>query len=107
MNSAPSPLPAPIEIGDRTFVWGERTFVMGVVNATPDSFSGDGVLDPQAAAAQALAMVESGADLIDVGAESTRPDHDPLSAHDEWERLAPFLAAVRRRIDSPMTVDTS
>jgi dihydropteroate synthase len=107
MNSAPAPLPAPIEIGDRTFVWGERTFVMGVVNATPDSFSGDGVLDPQAAAAQALAMVEAGADLIDVGAESTRPDHDPLSAHDEWERLAPVLAAVRRRIDSPITVDTS
>jgi dihydropteroate synthase len=89
------------------FVWGERTFVMGVVNATPDSFSGDGVLDPGQAAAQALAMVEAGADIIDVGAESTRPDHDPLSAHDEWTRLQPVFAAVRRRIDAPISVDTS
>lgn len=101
------PSPEPIEIGGRVFTWGERTFVMGVVNATPDSFSGDGVLDPGRAAAQALAMVEAGADIIDVGAESTRPDHDPLGAHDEWTRLEPVLAAVRRRIDAPISVDTS
>ncbi len=101
------PSPEPIEIGGRTFVWGERTYVMGVVNATPDSFSGDGVLDASRAADQALAMVEAGADLIDVGAESTRPDHDPLGAHDEWERLEPVLAAVRHRIDAPISVDTS
>ncbi len=99
--------PEPIEIGGRTFVWGERTYVMGVINATPDSFSGDGLLDPGTAAAQAQAMVEAGADLIDIGAESTRPDHDPLSAHDEWARLAPVLAAVRSCIDTPITVDTS
>lgn len=99
--------PEPIEIGGRTFVWGERTYVMGVINATPDSFSGDGLLDPGTAAAQAQAMVEAGADLIDIGAESTRPDHDPLSAHDEWARLAPVLAAVRSCIDTPITADTS
>ena len=104
---ASAPPPEPIEIGGRLFTWGRRTFVMGIVNATPDSFSGDGVLDPGRAAAQAEAMVEAGADLIDVGAESTRPDHDPLGAHDEWARLAPVLAAVRRRIDAPISVDTS
>ena len=99
--------PAPIEIGGRRFAWGRRSYVMGIVNATPDSFSGDGVLDPAAAAAQAARMVEQGADLVDVGAESTRPDHVPIDAGAEWGRLAPVLTAVRAAVAVPITVDTS
>src|SRR4051812_39459117 len=71
--------PAPLRIGGRTFAWGERTYVMGILNVTPDSFSGDGLLaagDPvTAAVAQALRMVDEGADVLDVGGESTRPGH--------------------------------
>src|SRR5262245_13897193 len=66
--------PAPITIGGREFHWGERTYVMGIVNVTPDSFSGDGLGDNvEAAVRQALQMREDGADIIDVGGESTRP----------------------------------
>ena len=99
--------PPPIEIGGRRFEWGVRTYVMGIVNVTPDSFSGDGVLDAALAADQAARMVEEGADLIDVGAESTRPGHAPLSVADEWARLDAPLRAIRARVDVPITVDTS
>ena len=99
--------PPPIEIGGRRFEWGARTYVMGIVNVTPDSFSGDGVLDPARAADQAARMVAEGADLIDVGAESTRPGHAPLSVDDEWARLEAPLRAIRAAIDAPITVDTS
>ena len=75
--------PAPMSIGKTRFVWGSRTFVMGVINATPDSFSGDGIADPSGAANLARAMVEAGADLIDIGAESTRPEFAPVDADDE------------------------
>jgi dihydropteroate synthase len=97
----------PIEIGGRRFEWGLRTYVMGIVNVTPDSFSGDGVLDAAVAADHAARMVEEGADLIDVGAESTRPGHAPLSVADEWARLDAPLRAIRERVDAPITVDTS
>ena len=103
----PSEPPEPIVIGGRCFEWGRRSYVMGIVNATPDSFSGDGVLDPAAAADQAARMIEDGADLIDVGAESTRPDHEPLDAAGEWARLAPVLRAVRDAVAAPISVDTS
>ena len=108
MTSEPSAAPpAPIVIGGRRFEWGRRSYVMGIVNATPDSFSGDGVLDPSAAAEQAVRMIEDGADLIDVGAESTRPGHDPLDGPGEWARLAPVLRAVRDAVAAPISVDTS
>jgi dihydropteroate synthase len=99
--------PAPIEIGGTRFEWGARTFVMGIVNVTPDSFSGDGVLDPARAAEQAARMVEEGADLLDLGAESTRPDHQPIDADEEWRRLGPVLRAVRAAVRAPISVDTS
>ena len=99
--------PRPIGIGGRRFEWGTRTYVMGIVNVTPDSFSGDGVLDPARAADQAARMVAEGADLIDVGAESTRPGHAPLSVADEWARLEAPLRAIRAAVDAPITVDTS
>jgi len=99
--------PPPIEIGGRRFEWGRRTYLMGIVNATPDSFSGDGVLDAAAAAEQAARMVEAGAALIDVGAESTRPGHAPLDVAAEWARLGPVLRAVRAATAAPITVDTT
>ena len=100
--------PAPTAIGKTRFVWGSRTFVMGVINATPDSFSGDGIVDPPAAAARARAMVEAGADIIDIGAESTRPEFAPIDADDEWDRLSLILGAVRRAVpDTAITVDTT
>lgn len=108
MTFEPTPEPPePITIGTRRFEWGRRSYVMGIVNATPDSFSGDGVLDPAAAADQAARMIEDGADLIDVGAESTRPDHEPLDAAGEWTRLAPVLRAVRDAVAAPISVDTA
>jgi len=99
--------PEPFAIGRTRFKWGARTFVMGIVNATPDSFSGDGVLDPARAAEQAQRMVEEGADLLDVGAESTRPDFPAIDADEEWARLEPVLRAVRAAVDVPISVDTS
>lgn len=109
--------PSPTVIGPRTFRWGERTFVMGIVNATPDSFSGDGILggaanadgDPVAlAVAQATRMVEDGADIIDVGGESTRPGHAAVDAEEEERRVVPVIHALRAALpDTAISVDTT
>lgn len=106
-SSAPSAAAEPFAIGATRFRWGSRTYLMGVLNATPDSFSGDGVLDPGGAVEQAQRMVEEGADLLDLGAESTRPGHAGLDAEDEWARLGPVLTAVRAAVVVPLTVDTA
>jgi dihydropteroate synthase len=111
----------PTPIGGRTFTWGERTFVMGIVNVTPDSFSGDGLLPGgdhanQREAAfvvgraveQARRMVDEGADLLDVGGESTRPGHEPVSESTELERVVPVVAAIHAALaDVPISVDTT
>jgi dihydropteroate synthase len=105
-------------IGQRTFRWGERTFVMGILNVTPDSFSGDGLLAPDddhagsdpvaSAVAQALAMADEGADLLDVGGESTRPGHAPVDDAEEIRRTIPVVRAVRAALPSmPLTIDTT
>jgi len=89
-------------------VWGAKTYVMAIVNATPDSFSGDGLADrSEDAGAIAAQAVANGADLIDVGAESTRPGHDPVSAEEEIARLFPALRAIAARVTVPISVDTS
>ena len=102
-------------IGDSKFVWGERTYIMGIVNATPDSFSGDGVLpatgDIQNAVDQALRMEDEGADIIDVGGESTRPpslylDAKPVDSDDEIRRVVPIIEALAGRLDVPISIDT-
>jgi dihydropteroate synthase len=69
---------------------------MGIVNVTPDSFSGDGLVDAQAAIARGLAMAEAGADIVDVGGESTRPGHLPVSAEEELGRAVPVVEALAR-----------
>src|SRR5262245_1544880 len=86
---------------------GDRTLVMGVLNATPDSFSDGGkFFDAKRAAAQALAMQREGAGIIDIGAESTRPGSQPISAADELRRLLPVLEALRGKLRIPISVDT-
>ena len=102
-------------IGAHEFIWGERTYVMGVVNVTPDSFSGDGVLsvigDVQSAIDQALRMEDEGADIIDIGGESTRPvsiypDALPVSDDDEISRVIPVIDGLITRLDIPISIDT-
>jgi len=93
--------------GGESLVWGRRTYVMGIINVTPDSFSGDGLAgDLDAIVRRALGFQEAGADLIDVGAESTRPGHQPLGADEELERLAPVLDTLVQVIKIPISVDS-
>ena len=93
--------------GGEPLVWGRRTYVMGIINVTPDSFSGDGLgTDVSKAVDRALQMEAAGADILDVGAESTRPGSVPVSAKEELERLIPSLEAVAERVRIPVSVDT-
>lgn len=104
--------PAATTIGGRTFTWGSRTYVMGIVNVTPNSFSGDGLLamvvrGPDAAVDQGRRMVEEGADLLDVGGESSRPGHAPVEADEELRRVVPTVRALREALpDVPISIDT-
>ena len=106
-------VPRPTVIGPRTFAWGERTFVMGVVNMTGDSFSGDGLLargtDPVTAAVdQGRRMVAEGADLLDVGGASSRPGHVPVSPEEETARVVPVIAALVAALPgTPVSIDTT
>jgi dihydropteroate synthase len=91
----------------RSIVLGDRPRVMGVLNITPDSFSDGGqFLDPERAVRAAEQMVADGADLIDVGGESTRPRAMPVSPEEEWTRIAPVLDGLRGRLAVPVSVDT-
>ncbi len=93
--------------GDREFRWGERTFIMGVLNLTPDSFSGDGLGgDVEAAVAQARRLVAEGADILDVGGESTRPESAPLSADEELGRVLPVIEKLVGEVSVPISIDT-
>jgi dihydropteroate synthase len=95
------------EIGGHTFEWGSRTYVMGIVNVTPDSFSGDGLGDDrEAAIAQGLRMVEEGADLLDVGGESTRPGHIPISTTEEIARTEQVVRRLSKESGVPVSIDT-
>jgi dihydropteroate synthase len=90
-----------------TLRWGARTYLMGIVNVTPDSFSGDGRPDAASASAYALEQLAGGADIVDIGAESTRPGHQPIDASLEAQRLLPVVAAVRARAPRAIiSVDT-
>ena len=104
--------PNPTRCGKRTFVWGERTYAMGVVNLTPDSFSGDGVgYDVNAAVEMALRMELEGADIVDVGGESTRrydnrPGAVPVDAKEELKRVLPVVQRLSEVLSIPVSVDT-
>lgn len=88
-------------------IWGRRTYVMGIINVTPDSFSGDGLAsDVPAIVDLALRMEAEGADFLDVGAESTRPGYLPITREEELARLMPALEAIVLRVNLPISVDT-
>ena len=88
-------------------IWGRRTYVMGIINVTPDSFSGDGLgSDIPAIVDRALRFQEEGADFLDVGSESTRPGSKPITADQELTRLIPALEALADRVSLPIRVDT-
>ncbi|MDP6513541.1 MAG: dihydropteroate synthase [SAR202 cluster bacterium] len=101
-----------MQIGQSTFNWGTKTFIMGVLNVTPDSFSGDGVgTDVNDAVEQALRFQDWGADIIDVGGESTRPasiypGSEVVNADDELARVLPVIDALVPKLDIPISIDT-
>lgn len=94
--------------GETTLTLGERTLVMGILNVTPDSFSDGGKYNsPDRAVAHALQLVADGADMIDLGGESTRPGHDPVGEQQELERVIPVIEALHREIPHiPLSIDT-
>jgi dihydropteroate synthase len=97
-----------LRLPSRTLVLGERTLVMGILNVTPDSFSDGGLfLDADAAVIRALEMEHAGADILDIGGESTRPGSHGVSAEEQLRRILPVLERLRGKIKIPISVDTS
>ncbi len=97
----------PWVIRDRQFIWGERTYLMGVLNVTPDSFSDGGRFASKDAALQQVAQMLPYIDILDIGGESTRPDAQPVSAEEESDRILPIIEAVRAAYPNlPISVDT-
>jgi dihydropteroate synthase len=98
----------PARWNGREIAWGRKTLVMAIINTTPDSFSGDGIGgDVERAVAMARQAAAEGADLIDLGGESTRPGHAPVSEDDELARVIPAVAAVAKAVDLPISIDTN
>jgi dihydropteroate synthase len=106
----------PLRVRGGLFEWGARTYIMGIVNVTPDSFSGDGLLPEAARGDDAVrsavdvgrSMVADGADLLDVGGESTRPGHADVDAAEERRRVVPVVRALREALpDTPISIDTT
>ncbi len=96
-----------IKIGQKEFVFGRRTYVMGILNLTPDSFSGDGIYkEPTKALEAAQRMEEEGADIIDIGGESTRPGSAPISVEEELKRVIPVIKRLAKKIRIPISIDT-
>lgn len=88
-------------------VFGKRTVIMGILNVTPDSFSDGGMYsDLDTAVDRAMKMIEDGADIIDVGGESTRPGSEPVTTNEEIERVIPVIKAISSRTDTPISIDT-
>jgi dihydropteroate synthase len=101
-----------LQIGNHVFNWGSRTYVMGILNVTPDSFSGDGLLEDRgegvkAAVEQARDFLASGADILDVGGESTRPGSQPVNAEEEMDRVIPVIEALTKEFpEALISIDT-
>jgi len=92
--------------GKSVFCWGKRTHVMGVINVSPDSFSGDGIIDAEEAVAKAKQLASEGADIIDIGGESTRPGSAPISIDEELRRVVPVVEKLAKEVSVPLSVDT-
>ncbi len=99
--------PAITKIGNTEFHWGKRTYVMGIINMSPDSFSGDGLSVIDAAVAQAKQFAADGADILDIGGESTKPGLPAVSADIEIERVIPIIKRLTREVSVPVSIDTS
>ena len=105
--------PNPTRIGKKNFVWGDRTFLMGIINTTPDSFSGDGIdYDIEKAIKLAKKLEQHGAHILDVGGESTRPtsiysDVKKISIEEELARTIPVIQALNQIINIPISIDTT
>jgi len=99
-------LPAETRCGGSLFRWGGRTFVMGIINLSPDSFSGDGCSSLDSALQKARQMAGDGADIIDVGGESTRPGAGAVPAEEELRRVIPFITSISHDIGVPISIDT-
>ncbi len=99
-----------LKIGSSTFEWGSQTYVMGIINVTPDSFSGDGLLHDddwiEQAVAQGIRFAQEGAHMLDVGGESTRPGAESVKTDDELGRVVPVIRALALAVDLPISVDT-
>ena len=99
-----------LALGSTTFAWGHRTYLMGILNLTPDSFSGDGLVKDDdwvsVAVAQAEAQVAAGADILDVGGESTRPGSVPVPLDEELRRVLPVIRALSQTVSAPISIDT-
>jgi len=100
-------------MGSTVFEWGQRTYLMGIINVTPDSFSGDGLAAGRtsedwvaAAVAQGQRQAAAGADLLDVGGESTRPGSEPVSLGEELRRVIPVVSALAQAVSVPISIDT-
>ena len=106
---AVSPRPCyTLKLRSGTLELGKRTLLMGILNVTPDSFSDAGqFFDHEAAVQRASAMIAAGADLLDIGGESTRPGADPVPAAVELKRVIPVIEAIRRQSDIPLSIDTT
>jgi dihydropteroate synthase len=92
--------------GNMEFKWGERTYVMGIVNLSPDSFSGDGLKSVEDAASQARRMVSEGADILDIGGESTRPGAAPIAVEEELRRVIPAIEKIIPQVSVPVSIDS-
>ena len=107
LGSAPPIQPEPWTIRDRQFVWGDRTYIMGVLNITPDSFSDGGQYNSRDAALRQVEQMLPHIDILDIGGESTRPNAESVSAEEESDRILPIIEAVRTAYpDLPISVDT-
>lgn len=96
-----------MKIGNKEFKIGERTYIMGILNFTPDSFSDGGKFDNVDVAIEHVKkMIDDGADIIDIGGESTRPDHTPVEEEEEINRVVPMIKAIRKKFDIPISIDT-
>ena len=99
-----------LTIGSTVFNWGSQTYIMGIINVTPDSFSGDGLLNNAAwvkhAVEQGKQFARDGAHILDVGGESTRPGAEPVAADEEKRRVLPVIKALRDEVDLPLSIDT-
>ncbi len=97
-----------IRIRERNYILGRRTWLMGILNVTPDSFSDGGLfLDKKNAVRKGLQLIEDGADILDIGGESTRPGSNPITSEEEKKRILPVISEIRKKTDALISVDTT